>query len=104
MYQLTALYSHPEDPAAFDKHYREVHAVLGDRAARPTQGVHDELARARPGRRHADVPPHRHALLGHRGALQAAFATPAGEAAMADLPNFAGAGVDILSGPAEVVI
>ena len=26
MYQLTALYSHPEDPAAFDKHYREVHA------------------------------------------------------------------------------
>ena len=28
MYQLTALYSHPEDPAAFDKHYREVHAVL----------------------------------------------------------------------------
>ena len=28
MYQLTALYSHPEDPAAFDKHYREVHSVL----------------------------------------------------------------------------
>ena len=29
MYQLTALYSHPEDPAAFDKHYREVHSGLG---------------------------------------------------------------------------
>src|SRR6476661_9643812 len=29
VYQLTALYSQPEDPAAFDKHYREVHSKLG---------------------------------------------------------------------------
>ena len=26
MYQLTALYRHPEDAAAFDEHYRSVHA------------------------------------------------------------------------------
>ena len=35
---------------------------------------------------------------------QAALSGPAGEAALADLPNFAGAGVDIMTGPAEVVI
>ncbi|WP_218600447.1 EthD family reductase, partial [Pseudonocardia oceani] len=28
LYQLTALYNHPEDPAAFDKHYTEVHAEI----------------------------------------------------------------------------
>ena len=28
MYQLNALYSHPEDPAAFDKHYGDVHTGL----------------------------------------------------------------------------
>jgi len=28
VYQLTALYSQPEDPAAFDKHYREVHIPM----------------------------------------------------------------------------
>ena len=28
MFQLTALYNQPEDPAAFDKHYDDVHAGL----------------------------------------------------------------------------
>ncbi len=28
MFQLNALYNPPEDPAAFDKHYDEVHAGL----------------------------------------------------------------------------
>jgi uncharacterized protein (TIGR02118 family) len=31
MYRLTMLYGHPEDPAAFDEHYRRVHAPLGAR-------------------------------------------------------------------------
>ena len=29
MFQLTALYNQPEDPAAFDQHYDNVHADLG---------------------------------------------------------------------------
>ena len=33
---------------------------------------------------------------------QAALSGPEGEAAIADLPNFASAGVDIMTGPAEV--
>src|SRR5690348_4721842 len=31
VFQLTALYHHPEDTAAFDKHYRETHAVLASK-------------------------------------------------------------------------
>ncbi len=28
MIQLTVLYGHPQDPTAFDRHYREAHASL----------------------------------------------------------------------------
>ena len=31
MYKLIALYAKPEDPAAFDKHYAEVHRPLAER-------------------------------------------------------------------------
>jgi uncharacterized protein (TIGR02118 family) len=31
MYKLIALYAKPEDPAAFDKHYSEVHRPLVER-------------------------------------------------------------------------
>lgn len=31
MYKLIALYRQPEDPAAFDKHYQEVHRPLVER-------------------------------------------------------------------------
>ena len=31
MYKLIALYARPEDPAAFDKHYAEVHRPLVER-------------------------------------------------------------------------
>ena len=92
VYQLTALYSHPEDAAAFDKHYREVHAELATKLP-GLQDVHDELARARPGRRQAVLPLRRHARLGLRGGVPGRDGRPEGEAAMADLPNFAGAGV-----------
>ena len=31
MVRLIVLYSHPEDPAAFDAHYRDVHAPIVER-------------------------------------------------------------------------
>ena len=103
MYQLTALYSHPEDPTAFDKHYREVHSGLG--AALPDVKAFT-MSWPAPGPDGATPSYHLIATLIWDSAedLQAAFATPEGEAAMADLPNFAGAGVDILSGPMEAVV
>jgi len=31
MYKLLALYDHPDDPEAFERHYREVHAPLAQK-------------------------------------------------------------------------
>jgi uncharacterized protein (TIGR02118 family) len=103
VYQLTALYSHPEDPAAFDKHYREVHAVLAGKLPGLQKFT---VSWPAPGEDGAKPSYHLVATLIWDSAedLQASFASPEGEAAMADLPNFAGAGVDILSGPMEAVV
>ena len=103
MFQLTALYSHPEDPAAFDKHYREVHAVLVSKLPGLQKFT---MSWPAPGEDGAKPSYHLIATLIWDSAedLQAALATPEGEATMADLPNFAGAGVDILSGPMEAVV
>ena len=103
MYQLTALYSHPEDPAAFDKHYREVHAVLVSKLPGLRRFTVSWPAAGGDGGKPSH---HLVATLFWDSAeeLQASFASPEGEAAMADLSNFAGAGVDILSGPAEAVV
>jgi uncharacterized protein (TIGR02118 family) len=103
VYQLTALYSHPEDTAAFDKHYREVHSKLG--AALP--GVKAfTMSWPAPGPDGAKPSYHFIATFYWDSAeeCQAALSGPEGEAALADLPNFAGAGVDIMTGPAEVVV
>jgi len=103
VYQLTALYSHPEDAAAFDKHYREVHSVLASKLPGLRKFT---MSWPAPGPDGAKPSYHLIATLSWDSAedLQASFATPEGEAAMADLPNFAGAGVDIVSGPAEAVV
>jgi uncharacterized protein (TIGR02118 family) len=103
VYQLTALYSHPEDPAAFDKHYREVHTGLG--AALP--GVKKfTLSWPAPGPDGAKPSYYFVATLYLDTAeeCQAALSGPEGEAAVADFPNFAAAGVEILAGPAEAVL
>jgi uncharacterized protein (TIGR02118 family) len=103
VFQLTALYSHPEDPAAFDKHYREVHAVLASKLPGLQKFTVNWPA---PGPDGVKPSYHLVATLVWDSAedLQAALSGPEGEAAVADFPNFAGAGVDIMSGPAEVVV
>jgi uncharacterized protein (TIGR02118 family) len=103
VFQLTALYNHPEDAAAFDKHYREVHAAL----ATKLPGLRKfTMSWPAPGPDGATPSYYFVATLGWDSAeeCQAALSGPEGEAAVADFPNFASAGVDILSGPAEVVI
>ncbi len=103
MYQLTALYSHPEDPAAFDKHYREVHAVLASKLPGLRKFT---MSWPAPGPDGAKPSYHFVATLywDSEPEAQAALSGPEGEAALADLPNFAAAGVDIMMGPAEAVV
>lgn len=102
MFQLTALYNHPEDPAAFDKHYDDVHAGL----AAKLPGL-KRYTVSRPGPDPEGNKPQYH-LVGvleweDEAAFGASLGTPEGEAALADLPNFAGAGVTMLTGNSTVI-
>jgi uncharacterized protein (TIGR02118 family) len=103
VFQLTALYHHPEDTAAFDKHYRETHAVLASKLPGLRKYT---MSWPAPGPDGAKPPYHLVATLYWDSAeeFQAALGGPEGEATLADLPNFAGAGVDMLTGPAEAVV
>jgi len=103
MYQLTALYSQPVDPAAFGKHYREVHAPLA--AALP--GLTSfTLTWCGPGPDGSAPPYHLIAVLQmeSEAAMQAALGGPVGAAAVADLANFAGAGVKMAFGDTDTVL
>ena len=91
MYRLVASYEHGADDDMIVRHYRETHAPLG--AKLPgirsfTWGVCETLDGARPA----------HVLVAtlewdSREDAEAAFASEAGQAAVADLDNFAQAGV-----------
>ncbi|NMI01092.1 EthD family reductase [Pseudonocardia acidicola] len=103
MYQVTVLYNPPADAAAFDKHYREVHAPL----AAKIPGVKSyTMSWGAPGPDGSPPPYHLIAVLTFDSAEEfaAGFGGPEGQAAQNDLANFAQAGVTIITGEAEVVV
>jgi hypothetical protein len=69
MAQLVVMYKTPKDAAAFDQHYFDKHV---------------SIAKKLPGLRKYEV------------AIQGAFGSAEGQAAVADVQNFATGGVDIL--------
>jgi uncharacterized protein (TIGR02118 family) len=102
VFQLTVLYNHPEDPAAFDKHYDEVHAPL----AATVPGLQRyTVSRPGPDADGNQPPYHLVAVLEFESeaAFGAGMSGPEGQAAVADLPNFAGAGTTMLTGEATTV-
>ncbi|WP_250550009.1 EthD family reductase [Pseudonocardia sp. H11422] len=101
-YQLTVIYNQPEDTAAFDKHYDEVHAPL----ATKIPGLQSfTISRPGPGPDGSPPPYHLVAVLTFESeeAFGAGMGSAEGQAAVDDLPNFAGAGVTILNGPSRTV-
>jgi len=88
---MLVLYNHPEDPAAFDKHYDEIHIPLTKQMPGLIRyTVSRNLSRKAP-----------HYLVAEldwedRDALRAAGASEAGAAAAADVANFATGGVSTL--------
>lgn len=94
MVKLIAIYSRPDDPAAFDSHYAEVHTPL---------------ARKMPGLRRLEVARMRSSPQGEpryyqvaemwfdsHEALGAAMSSPEGKAAAKDLFSFAGKYVHLM--------
>jgi uncharacterized protein (TIGR02118 family) len=98
--QLTVLYNHPEDPAAFDKHYREVHAPLAAKAPGLSSYT---VTWCQPGPDGSKPPYHLIATLtwDSEEDLRAALRSPEFRAAGEDLPNFANAGAQLIFGEPE---
>lgn len=91
---LTVLYGPPTNPDEFRRHYEEVHVPLAKALPGATDLRYsldvDTLVGENP------VAAAFHATFATRQALDEALASPEGQAAQADVPNFASGGVTIL--------
>jgi uncharacterized protein (TIGR02118 family) len=94
MARLVVMYRTPKDPAAFDAHYFEKHVPI----AKKIPGVRRyEVSQGPIGTPAGPSNYHLVATLHFDGvaAIQQAFASPQGQAAVADVQTFATGGVDI---------
>ncbi len=95
MAKLVVLYKTPTDAAAFDKYYSETHIPI----AKKIPGLrHYEVSRGSVASPAAPSGVHLVATLtfDNMAAIQAAFASPEGQAAGADVQRFATGGADML--------
>jgi uncharacterized protein (TIGR02118 family) len=95
MAELVVAYKTPIDPAAFDKYYAETHIALAKKMPGLKNYQISQGVVAGPG---APTGVHLVATLTFDSvaAIQAAFASPEGQAAVADVPKFATGGADIM--------
>lgn len=101
MFQVIVLYNHPEDPVKFDEYYDEVHAPL----AATIPGLQRyTVTRPGPGPDGAKPPYHLVAVLEYESEAAYAAGSPEGQAARADLANFAMAGATVMAGSAITVV
>lgn len=101
MIQLTVLYGHPQDPSAFDRHYRDVHAAL----ARQIPGLKGFTSTKPTSLAPQESSPYyliAHLYFAQMSALQAALQSPEGQATAGDLANFATGGATLVVGEVEV--
>jgi uncharacterized protein (TIGR02118 family) len=94
MAKVFALYKTPSDPAAFDRYYIDVHVPIakkipGLRAYEITHGAIGMLGGRSPYHLIATL------TFDSVAAIQAALASPEGQATAADLGNFATGGVEL---------
>ena len=94
MAKLLVMYHTPRDPATFDTHYNRTHVALAKKLPGLRSYTISKGPVASPG---GPSPYHLIAelMFDSIGAIQAALGSPEGQAAVADLPNYASAGVTI---------
>ena len=97
MPRLISLYNVPEDPDAFDAHYRDVHAPIVERYP----GIRDIRLTTPAGVAGRPAPYHLMAemVFDTDADLAAALASEAGVESAKDLRSFAGAGVTLFIAP-----
>jgi len=103
MHRLTVLYGHPQDPAAFDRYYHEKHIPLAKQMKGLTGWTIGKLQSSN----ESEKAPY-YMIVGlyaeTRAAIEAILASPAGQATVADVPNFATGGATFLYDDEEVII
>ena len=95
MIRITALHGYPDDPDAFDRHYRDVHTPIVQRIPGVRNVRFGKTMRTVDGER----PPYylvSDTYFDDAASLDAALETPEMRAARADVPNFATGGVTIM--------
>lgn len=103
MTRLLVLYGHPQDPAAFDKYYREVHIPLAKRM----KGLKKWTVGKVTGTAGDEPSPYYYVAdlyMESRAAFDEMLASPEGQAAVADVPNYATGGVTFVYSEIEEVI
>ncbi len=101
MIQLTALYGHPQDTAAFDRYYQENHGPL----AKKMPGLKGYIVNHPQGLSSNEQSPYyliAELYFESMETLQAAFQSPEGKAAAGDTANFATGGVSLVIGEVQV--
>jgi len=103
MVRLLVLYGQPQDPAAFDKYYRETHIPIAKRMKGLKKWTIGKVA----GTADGEPSPYYYAAdlyMESRAAFDELLASPEGMAAVADVPNYATGGVTFLYTEVEEVI
>ena len=103
MHKLTVLYGHPQDPAAFDRYYYETHIPI----AKKMQGLKGwTIGKCQQGADSEQAPYYMIVALyaESRAAIEAILASPEGQAAVNDVPNFATGGATFLYDDEEVIL
>jgi uncharacterized protein (TIGR02118 family) len=92
MVKLIVLYGKPEDPSAFDAYYASTHAPLAEKIPNLQRYEHGKALAGADG---SEAPYYYVADLSFddADALEAGMSSPEGEAAGADVANFASGGV-----------
>ncbi len=101
MIQLTALYGHPQDPAAFDRYYQQTHGPL----ATNIPGLKGYTANKPASLDPQEKSPYyliAELYFDSAEALQAGLQSPEGQAAAGDVQNFATGGVTMVIGEVHV--
>lgn len=103
MIKLLVLYGHPEDPAAFDKYYHEAHIPIAKRM----RGLKKWTIGKVLGTPNGQPSPYYYVAelyMESREEFETLLASPEGQAAVADVPNYATGGVTFLYSEVEDVV
>ena len=95
MVRLLVLYGHPTDPAAFDQYYQDRHIPLAKKMKGLKKWTVGKV-QVKPGE---ERPPYYYIadlFMESREEFERLLATPEGQAAVADVPNYATGGVTFL--------